>query len=144
MDAVSRPDVMWRCPKCNRTFVRTRQTHSCETVSFEEHFEHKDALRSLFDHLLNELNSHVGRCEVVSLPCCIHLCGEYDFLAVLPRKDSLETRFVLRREVKNARVKSSTRISRSLYKHRVDIAAGEDIDEEFRGWLREAYHLRDR
>jgi hypothetical protein len=74
-------------------------------VSLEEHFERKEASRNFFDHLLNEVTSEVGRCEVVSLPCCIHLHGEHDFLAVLPKKDRLEIRFTLPRELKNPRVR---------------------------------------
>lgn len=53
------------------------------------------------------------KCDVLSLPCCIHLVGRYDFLAVLPK----------------------------LFKC-VDIESAEDIDEVVLAWIREAYHLR--
>ena len=73
-------------PRCGRAFGRRRQQHSCKRVSLESHFEGRDTSRPLFDHLLDELNVRIGRCEVVSLPCCIHLYGEYEFLAALPRR----------------------------------------------------------
>ena len=143
MASTAAREATWRCPRCKRAFTRRGQQHSCRTVSLEEHFERKEASRSFFDHLLNEVTSEVGRCEVVSLPCCIHLHGEHDFLAVLPKKDRLEIRFTLLRELKNPRVRRSAQISKTSYKHSVDIYAPEEIDEEFLGWLREAYHLRD-
>lgn len=139
-DATPARDTEWRCPSCSRVFRRVRQPHSCRTVDLEEHLPRGDALRSLFDHLLSELNSRVGRCEVVSLPCCVHLFGTHDFLAVLPRKERLEIRFTLQRELENSRVKLSARISKTSYKHSVDIRVREDIDETLLSWLREAYH----
>lgn len=133
--------ALWRCPRCGRAFRRVGQTHSCKTVSLEEHFPHNAASRSLFVHLVTELNSRVGSCEVISLPCCIHLFGTYDFLAVLPRKERLEIRFTLRHELESPRVKHCTQISRSSYKHSVDVEADEDIDDELLDWLNDAYHL---
>jgi hypothetical protein len=133
----------WRCPKCNRAFRRARQAHSCKTVPLEEHLRHDDALRSLFSHLLDELKSQVGSCEVISLPCCIHLFGTYDFLAVLARKRHLEIRFALRRRLEDPRVTRCVQIGKSSYKHSVDVEAAEDIDDELLGWLSEAYHLGD-
>lgn len=136
-------DAKWRCPKCGRTFSRTGQPHSCSTVSLESHLP-GGPQRALFERLLAEVNSKAGECEVLSLPCCIHLVGRYDFLAVLPRKKRLEIRFVLERELANPRVQRSARISKALYKHSVDVRTAEDVDEELLGWLREAYHLAGR
>ena len=136
-------DTTWRCPNCNRAFARKGQQHSCRIVAVEEHFGRKDAARDLFDHLLNELTTRVGSCEVVSLPCCIHLFGEYEFLAVLPKKDGLEIRFALHRQLTSPRVSRSIQISMTSYKHCVDIHATDAVDEELLGWLREAYHLRE-
>jgi hypothetical protein len=101
-------------------------------------------MRSLFEHLLDEVNSEVGKCEVLSLPCCIHLVGKFDFLAVLAKRERLEIRFVLKRELANSRVQRSTRIAKTQYKHCVDVQAAEDIDEELLSWVREAYHLERR
>ena len=136
-------DSVWRCPKCNRAFRRTRQPHSCRTVSLESHLRHGEQ-RAHFEHLVDEVNSKVGRCEVLSLPCCIHLVGKFDFLAVLAKKERLEIRFVLKRELASSRVQRSARISKTQYKHCVDVQAAEDIDEELLSWVREAYYLERR
>lgn len=136
-------ETTWRCPDCNRAFARKGQQHSCRIVAVDEHFERKGAARDLFDHLLNQLTAEVGSCEVVSLPCCIHLFGEYEFLAVLPKKDRLEIRFALNRQLTSPRVSHCLQISKTSYKHCVEVHATDAIDEEFLGWLREAYHQRD-
>jgi hypothetical protein len=133
----------WRCPRCGRVFRRTRQQHSCRTVRLEDHVGPGDAMRPVFEELLARVRREIGAADVVSLPCCIHLCGTHDFLAVLPRKARLEIRFSLRREVESRRITHATRISSAKHKHSTDIATVEDIDDELLGWLREAYHLED-
>jgi hypothetical protein len=142
-DAAPPRPAAWRCPKCNRAFARTGQRHSCRTVSLEQHLPQDGALRGLFDDLLQRLDGTVGPSEVVTLPCCVHLCGTYDYLAVLPRRDRLEVRFALDREVVSPRIKRSERISANSFKHSIDLGAAREIDEEFLRWVREAYHLRD-
>jgi hypothetical protein len=112
-------------------------------VSLESQLRHGEQ-RAHFEHLVDEVNSKVGRCEVLSLPCCIHLVGKFDFLAVLAKKERLEIRFVLKRELASSRVQRSARISKTQYKHCVDVQAAEDIDEELLSWVREAYYLERR
>jgi hypothetical protein len=133
----------WRCPTCGRGFARTGQQHSCRVVALEEHLPEGDPRRPLFDALLAAVRDEVGRCDVVSLPCCVHLAGRHDFLAVLPRKGRLELRFTLPRALRASRVRRAEPISRTAVKHSLDIAADTDIDAELLGWVREAYHQRD-
>jgi hypothetical protein len=83
-------DTTWRCPRCNRAFAR-------KAAQLPDR-ERRGALRTQGCRprpLRSTAEGAVysGRKLVVSLPCCIHLYGEYDFLAVLPKKDRLEIRF---------------------------------------------------
>jgi hypothetical protein len=110
----------------------------------DAHFARGGASRCLFDALLGAVSAHVGPCEVVSLPCCIHLAATDDFLAVLPKRDRLEVRFTLHHRLRGPRVLACAQTSRDTYKHRVDVSSVEDIDSELLGWLREAYpHVPD-
>jgi hypothetical protein len=131
----------WRCPRCSRVFHRTGQQHSCRTVRLEEHLAPDDAMRPLFDELLARVHREIGAAEIVALPCCIHLAGPHDFLAVLPRRTWLEIRFALGRELRGPRIKRSDRISSATYKHSTDITSVQDLDDELLGWIREAYEL---
>jgi hypothetical protein len=131
----------WRCPTCGRTFRRTGQQHSCRRVALDEHLTTPET-RDRFDHLLEQVRRHVGPCEVLPLPCCIHLVGSYDFLAVLPRRRGLEIHFALGRELDDPRIVRSNPISSSTWMHRTDLRDDDDVDERFLAWVREAYDLR--
>lgn len=135
---------MWTCPKCGRIFEKTRQSHSCHIVPLGQHFQHKDQARELYDRLLDKVNEQIGRCRVISLPCCIHLFGRYDFLAVLPKKDKIEIRFASDQKLKNPRVKQSIPTSAELYKICLDIEKKEEMNAELLRWLRRAYFLKDK
>lgn len=134
---------MWECPECGRIFNKRGQAHSCRKTPVEEHFRNKQVAHGLFVQLLEVLTRRVGPCKVISLPCCVHLYGEYDFLAALPRKDRLEVRFALDRPLDSPRVKESVQMSRRAYKNCIDIRSASEVDGELLTWLTEAYHLRD-
>lgn len=133
---------MWTCKNCGRIFKKEQQPHSCNTLPLEKHFENKEKSKRLFDHLLDKINKTVGKCKVISLPCCIHLYGNYDFLAALPKKDRLEIRMGLDRALKSSRFKQSVSTSQKTYKNCIDVISEKDIDDELVGWIRESYYLK--
>jgi hypothetical protein len=133
--------VSWRCPTCGRNFRRSGQPHSCRVITVEEHFRGKPEARALYDRLLVSLNATLGPCEVIALPCCIHLARDVDFLAVLPKRHRLELRFALDRELSHRRVAVSVPVSSRAIKHCVDVSRAEDLDDELLSWIREAADL---
>jgi hypothetical protein len=133
---------MWTCTRCGRVFGRTGQQHSCKNVPLEVHFVGKELARKLLDCLVERIRDRVGECKIVSIPCCVHLYGTYDFLAALPKKDSLEVRIALDRKLDNPRLKVCVPMSTKVFKNCFEIRKKEDIDDEFLGWLGEAYHLK--
>ncbi|MFH1547474.1 MAG: hypothetical protein ABIC57_03235, partial [bacterium] len=72
---------MWTCPNCGRKFEKSNQTHSCKKIPLGQHFKNKDKTKEIFDLLLERLTKEVGECRIISIPCCVHLYGKYDFLA---------------------------------------------------------------
>jgi len=135
---------MWKCPKCGRIFEKTKQPHSCQKVPLEQHFKNKEKAKELFDLLVHRINEAIGRCQIISIPCCIHLFGSYDFLAMLPKKESLEVRFALDRKIESPRLKQGVWMSKEIYKNCVEIASGEEIDGQLIDWLEKSYHLKDK
>ena len=135
---------MWICQECKRVFEKDKQPHSCKSTSFGDHFIKRGKAKEIFDSLLREINGKIGKCQIISLPCCIHLFGKYDFLAVLPRKDRLEIRFALDRALDSSRLKKSVPLSLRDIKNCIDVREVTEIDRELIGWLKEAYHLRER
>jgi len=132
---------MWTCSHCNRTFRNTNQQHSCKIVPLELHFKNKEKAKELFDCLVQKTEKDIGKCRIVSLPCCFHLFGSYDFLAALPKKDGVEIRFALDRKLNTPRMKISVLMSSKIVKNCFDIHSKQEFDEEFMGWVKESYFL---
>lgn len=135
---------MWVCPTCKRIFEKAHQPHSCHSIPLKAHFKNKEKAKKLFDVLLQEVNKQIGVSRIISLPCCIHLFGTYDFLAALPKKDGLEIRFTLRRQLYGSNVIQCVPISTHLFKECLMISQSEDINEELLLLLTESYHLKNR
>ena len=134
---------MWTCSKCGRIFRSKNQPHSCKKVPLESHFEGKEHANELFDYLIEQIDKKVGKTKIISIPCCVHLFGTYDFLAALPKKDKIEIRFALDRKIKSKRLKVCVPLSKSTFKNCFDIESKEEIDDEFLSWIKESYHLKD-
>jgi len=134
---------MWNCPTCRRVFEKTNQVHTCRTTPLEHHLKNKEIAKKLFETLNSRINANVGSCKIVSIPCCIHLFGRYDFMAVLPKNDRLEIRFALNRVLQSSRLKMSVPLSHKYFKNCIDIRTEEEIDKELIAVLKEAYHLKD-
>jgi len=112
---------MWTCGKCKRIFQKENQSHSCQSIPLEQHFKNKKKAREIFDYLVKRVNKEIGEVKLISLPCCIHLFGSYDFLAALPKKDRLEIRLSLKR---------------------IDLFGVDEINEELIKRIKESYCLK--
>lgn len=135
---------MWTCPKCHRIFEKTKQMHSCHKVELAMHFKNKEKAKELFDYLREEIEKKIGKCKIISLPCCVHLFGKYDFLAVLPKKDKLEIRFALDKKLNNKRIKIAVPVSAKSYKNCIEVQDKKEIDEELFNWLKLSYNLKNK
>ena len=133
---------MWECTNCGRIFQKTKQVHSCNKFPLEQHFKNKEKARKLFKYLFEQIDKSIGKCKIISLPCCIHLFGTYDFLAALPKKDGLEIRFSLNRVLDSPRLKQSVPVSSKYYKNCIDVKNLKEIDGELITWVSEAYRLK--
>jgi hypothetical protein len=134
---------MWTCPKCGRIFDKKSQPHSCQKIPLKQHFKNKDKAKELFDHLVMQIDAKIGKFQTISIPCCIHLFGNYDFLAALPKKDKLEIRFNLDRKLNTPKLKQAVPVTTKLFKNCINLNTKKDIDRELLKWLLETYHLRD-
>jgi len=132
----------WTCPKCKRVFQKKNQMHSCKVFPIEQHFKNKYLAKEVYKYLFNVINKKVGKCKEISLPCCIHWFGNYDFIALLPKKDKLEVRFSLNRKINSPRIFNNFPLSSKNYKVCLYIQNKEEVDEELLKWLKESYALK--
>lgn len=135
---------MWTCSNCGRIFGKANQPHSCHKIPLSEHFTNKNEAKELFNILVDQINNKVGKCQIISIPCCIHLFGKYDFLAVLPKKGGIEIRFALDRIIDSSRLKQSVAVSSKYFKNCIDVKMKKEIDSELIKWLDEAYNLKEK
>lgn len=122
--------------------MRSNQQHSCKNIPLDEHFKNKGKAKELFTFLFTEVNRSVGACTIISLPCCIHLFGTYDFMAVLPRKDKLELHFELGHTLENPRIKQTAAASARVFLNSLEITTVQDVDKELLNWLKDSYHFK--
>lgn len=135
---------MWTCPKCSRVFQKTKQVHSCRTVPLDQHFKNKEKALEIYHALREQVTKRVGACREISLPCCIHWFGHYDFIALLPKKDKLEVRFSLDRKIEDPRIYTTVPLSSDTYKNCLYLQDENDINTDILNWIKESYSFKEK
>ncbi len=133
--------MTWTCPKCGRRFARDDQFHSHDTVAFDAHFAGRPPpLRAAFDELIASLPEDV---EIRALRTVIILSAMTTFSFVTVQSKRLLVSVFLDRRIDAARVVKVDEVSTHKIASVFAICGPLDVDDELRGWLREAYELRD-
>lgn len=132
----------WKCPRCGREFERHNQAHSCKIYPLELHFKNKDASKTLYKKLCNEIRKENGPFKVESLECCIHLVSTGTFAAVKILQHKLQIDFSLNHEIKNNRFIKSLKMSEHRFLYLLEIINEEEIDVELLKWIKEAQELK--
>ena len=93
-------------------------------------------------HRFIELASACGPFTYSVSKSAITLAGtRRGFAGAKPGNNALRGYLDLQREVADPRITRSSPYTRRLYVHQFRIAAPGELDEEFAGWLREAYQV---
>ena len=132
----------WKCPRCGREFERHNQAHSCKIYPLELHFNGKDASKTLYKKLCNEIRKENGPFKVESLECCIHLVSTSTFAAIKILQNKLQIDFSLNHEIKNKRFIKSLKMSEHRFLYLLEIRNEEEIDDELLNWIKEAKELK--
>ena len=131
---------MWRCPSCGQTFVTRNMPHSCQVVALGDHFAGSE-LRPVFDAYL-EAAERNGPVIVNATKSRISFQARMRFAGIdRPRRDHLLANIVLTRPLDSARFAKVEFIPPYYYVHRFKLRAPEDVDDEVREWLAEAYQI---
>jgi hypothetical protein len=133
---------MWRCPTCGQTFVTANMPHSCHVVGLDEHFARSEPnVRATFDALLAAACS-LGPVTVNATKSRISLQARMRFAAVeAPRKHHLNAHLVLTRPIESDRFTRVEHLPPYYHLHNLRLEAPEDVDDEFKTWLAEAYEI---
>ncbi|NMO90916.1 DUF5655 domain-containing protein [Actinomycetospora sp. TBRC 11914] len=134
------PGAMWRCPSCGRTFAATGQVHTCRALGdLDAHFARcEPAVRAVFDGVVAAVRA-LGPVEVLPERTRVALHARMSFAAFVPRRRWLDGHLVLARVVDSARFRRVEVYSAHNVLHAVRLTSTAELDDEFRGWLAEAY-----
>ncbi len=133
---------MWRCPTCGQTFVTANMPHSCRVIPLEDHFAASEPnVRATFDALLAAARA-LGPVTVNVTKSRISLQARMRFAAVeAPRKRHLNAHLVLTRPIESDRFTRVEHLQPYYHLHRLRLERPEDVDDELKTWLAEAYEV---
>lgn len=130
----------WTCPECRRQFGTRNQSHECApAVSLDEYFSTGPAReRPIFDAVMAHLDT-VGEVHVEPVSVGIFLKRSRTFAELRPKTNWVALSFSLRRKVTHPLIKRKVMEYHGRYYHIANIADPDDIDDDIRDWLTEAY-----
>lgn len=130
---------LWRCRSCGREFANRNQTHSCGRYDLARHLDHATPeLRATFDGLL-EIVRAIGPVKLVPTKTRVGFQVRMIFAAVQFRRDHLHAHVVLARTLEHPRFVKIERLSPRNQVHHFELRSVDDLNEDVRAWLREAY-----
>jgi Domain of unknown function (DUF5655) len=133
---------MWACPRCGRSFASRNQTHTCAALGgLDQHFANSaPQVRAAFDAALAAVSA-MGPVEVLAEKTRIALHVRMSFAAFVPRRHWLSGHLVLARRIGNPRFQRIDTFSPRNVVHVFRLTGPAEVDEEFTGWLAEAYQV---
>jgi hypothetical protein len=133
---------LWACPRCGRGFASRNQVHTCAPLGeLDQHFTRASPLvRATFDAVLAAVTA-VGPFDVLPEKTRIALQVRMSFAAFMPRRNWLNGHLVLARRVDSPRFLRVDTFSPRNVVHAFRLTSPAEVDEEFRGWLTEAYQV---
>jgi len=134
--------TLWRCPKCKRRFANRNQSHSCGSYTVKDFLKSKSreavALYKGFEKLVREC----GPVSLAPAKTRVGFQARMIFAAVNKVSDSgLKAHVVLARRLPNSRFTRIESISPRNHVHHFEVHSAEDMDDEMRSWLCEAYSV---
>jgi len=140
MSGTARP--LWACPRCGRTFANLNQTHTCAPLGdLDAHFQGKQpGVRETFDRVLSAVRG-LGPVTVLPEKTRIALHARMSFAAFTPRIRWLDGHLVLARAIHSGRFRRVETYSPRNVLHAFRLVSPDEVDEEFVGWLAEAYDV---
>ena len=132
----------WTCPECGRQFARSKQSHECApAMSIDEYFSTGPPWeRPIFDAVMAHLAT-VGPVHVEPVSVGIFLKQPRTFAELRPMTKWVALSFSLRRVVRHRLIKRTPIAWSGRYYHVVNVTSPDDVDDDLKDWLTEAYFL---
>jgi hypothetical protein len=130
----------WVCPECDRQFGRVNQSHECApAMSLEEYFSTgPERERPIYEAVRAHLDS-IGEVHVEPVSVGIFIKRMRTFAELRPKQRWVALSFGLSRRVDHPRIARKLQGSGARIYHVVNLFGPDDVDEQVRDWLTEAY-----
>jgi len=130
----------WTCPACEREFARPHQSHLCVPgCSLDQCFAGKPPVqRPIYDALLAHLET-LGPIHADAVQVGVFLKSERKLAEVRPKARCLLLALVLPRAIEEPRIARRIRISADRIVHVIKLTTLDNVDDQLRAWLTEAY-----
>jgi hypothetical protein len=130
----------WTCPRCDREFARAGQSHTCfPGGSVDESFAGRPApMRAAYDALLAHVKS-LGPVHEDAVSVGVFLKRERKLAEVRPKTKWVVLTLYLDRAIDDPRISRTMRVSSVCTVNEVKLRTPEDVDDQLRAWLEEAY-----
>ena len=130
----------WECPRCRRRFGRPNQGHECAPAMTEaEYFAtgppHE---RPVFEAVMAHVET-LGPVHVEFVSVGIFLKRARTFSELRPMQRWVAMSFLLPRPVQHRLIVRQVPPYHGRYAHFANVAAPDDLDDDLKGWLTEAY-----
>jgi len=132
--------TVWTCPDCGRKFGRNRQSHECApAMSVEEYFSTGPAHeRPVFEAVMAHLDG-LGDVHVEPVSVGIFLKHGRRFAELRPMQEWVALSFSLRRRVSHPLILRKPIAYHGRQWHTANVRTPDDVDDDIRAWLTEAY-----
>lgn len=142
MKASNKSENLWQCRNCDRPFANKNQSHSCGRYSVADFLDGKSERAVALYNRFFDLVQSCGPVRVAPARTRIGFQVRMIFAAVNRLTDTgLDAHVILARRLKHPRFGRIDGLSPRSYVHHFRIKSMEEIDEEVREWLNEAYRV---
>jgi hypothetical protein len=138
---LSETSGLWQCPACGNWFVTANMSHACGKYDLETLFARSEAQVFQLYRRLEALVQGFGPVRVIPQKTRVAFQVRVRFLAVYPRKASLLCGFWFTHRKADPRFFKIEQYTPRAIGHYLHLRSEEDFDEQFLGWLGEAYAI---
>jgi hypothetical protein len=133
---------LWRCPRCRRPFANVNQRHSCGRWRVEDFLRGKSARAVALYERFAALAGECGPFILAPAKTRVGFQVRMIFAAVNRLNDSgLAAHVILARRLEHPRFTKIESFSPHNHQHHFKLASLDELDDEVRAWLREAYRV---
>lgn len=131
----------WTCPRCDREFGRTRQSHTCVPgCTVDATFAGRAPwLREIYDAVLDHVST-LGPVHEDAVSVGVFLKRDRKLAELRPRSRDLLLLLFLPHRVENEQIRPMSGSTGARIVHRLPLRHRDDVDDAVRDWLTIAYH----